>query len=78
MLGRNTSTPEGARFWAAVEKSAREVERMPSWASTGVSLTRANDEDDLRKPCTCCGGTGIARTDLQTDCCHCGGAGVVW
>lgn len=77
MLKRETNTPEGRKFWAAVEQSVREVARMPSWASVGVSLTRSADEDDLRRPCTPCEGTG-AYDCSGTLCPKCFGSGRVW
>jgi len=30
-IGRNTSTPEGAKFWAYAEKCAQEVANWPKW-----------------------------------------------
>jgi hypothetical protein len=41
-LLRNLSTPEARAFWAQVEVSARSLDKLPAWVSSGVYLDPPN------------------------------------
>jgi len=43
-LIRNTSDPESAAFWRAVEKSAATLRNAPAWMKAGIILNDRNFE----------------------------------
>jgi len=46
-LGRNLDTQKNRDFWAAVERSAKEVESWPAWMRNQVLTSRdIEDQDD--------------------------------
>lgn len=69
-----------------MSQALRDLAKTPSFVEPGLargrlfkalSLTAANDTDDLRYACPACCGTGLEELE-HGDCPKCGGAGRVW